>query len=146
MTAAVLPHRIGFLPAFALLLAGCTHMAKARQCRDLARAVNAGLDGIAASKGAVDEKPAALRKTADRYAELAKTVKRKRPTHGIELGKAADELSSLFKQTSDALRSLADANEKKRAIRADLARRRLDNLARSEKSQAARLDSLCNRQ
>ncbi len=121
-------------------------MAKARQCRDLARTVNDGLDAIAASKEAEQEEPAALRKTADRYARLAEDVKRKRPTHGDELGQAVDELSSLFNQTSVAVRSLADANQGKRTVRADLARRRVENLARSEKSVAMRVDSLCGDQ
>lgn len=121
-------------------------MAKARECRDLARAVNAGLDGIQASSDAAPEQPAALRRTAARYARLAEDVKRKRPTHGVELGKAVEELSILFKQTSAALESLADAEQSKKTLRAALDRRRIDDLARSERAQAMRIDSMCNRQ
>lgn len=141
------PRHIGFLTAWILLLPGCAHMAKARQCRDLASAVNKALDGIHASlKDAGAEPPAQLRKTAARYATLAEDVKRKRPTQDIELGKAVDELSILFKETSVALESLADANKSGKRVRADLARRRVDDLARSEKSLARRIDALCNSQ
>jgi len=125
----------------ALLLVGCTHMAKARECRDLARTVNRALDQVEA--GAGQDQPAALRKTAARYATLAKDIKRQRPTRNAELGKTVDELSSLFNQTAAALRDLADATQSKQTAQSDRARGRVENLARSERTEAERVDSLC---
>jgi hypothetical protein len=140
MTGGVSARRIGLaLPA--LLLLGCTHMAKARECRDLARTVNRALDQVEA--GAGQEQPVALRKAAARYAALANDIERQRPTHNPELGRTVDELSSLFNQTAAALRELADATQAKQTARSDRARRRVDNLARSEKTEAERVDSLC---
>ncbi len=138
--------RIAFLTAWVVLLSGCTHMAKARQCRNLARTVNGALSQIAALKVADEEEPAALRKAAARYAQLAGEVKRARPTHDAELGRTVDELASLFRQTADALGELADAKQSKHRDKAILARRQVDNLGRSERTQARRVDSLCNAQ
>lgn len=135
--------RVGWPLVGALLLSGCNHMAKAKECRELARTVNSALDEVEAMKGAKREQPAALHKAADRYARLAAEAKRAKPTHDPELGITVDELASGFMQTAAALRKLADQNQKKQAEQAELTRRRIDNLARSEKSNAMRIDSLC---
>lgn len=143
MTSRVTLRRIALVPAWLVLLSGCRHMAKARQCRDSARAVNKGLDEIAGMKGAGSEQPAALHKAAARYEKLAGEAKRTRPTQNVELGKTVDELASLFHQTAQVLGQLADAKQAHETRRVDLERRRVDSLARREKTQARRVDAFC---
>lgn len=146
MTGSVSLRRIDLALPVAVLLSSCTHMAKARECRDLARTVNKALDEVKAMKVVTSRHPAALHKAAARYARLAKDIKDKRPTHNAELGETVDELSSLFNQTAAALGELADATQAKEPDKADRARRRVDNLAHSEKTEANRIDSLCRSQ
>lgn len=143
-TNVALYRRIALAPVLVLALSSCAHMAKARQCRDLARTVNTALDGVAAIKGTDREEPAALRKAAARYAKLSDAVKRARPTHPVALTKTVDELASLFHQTSVALGDLASAKQARQSRKIDQERRRVDYLARDERNQVRRVDSLCS--
>ena len=120
---------------------GCGRVREVRGCRALARVVNPAFDEIAA-RTAKDRSPASYRFAADRYRKLAADLK------PFDIGiprteGAVDELGSAMKEAGAQATKLAEALERGDSVVASSARRELAQLARQQKSIAARIDDDC---
>lgn len=120
---------------------GCGRVREVRGCRALARVVNPAFDAIAA-RTAKDRSAASYRFAADRYAKLAAELK------PFDIGiprteGAVDELGGAMKEAAAQATKLAEALERGDAVVAGAARRELAQLARQQKTIAARIDDDC---
>jgi hypothetical protein len=120
---------------------GCGRIREVKGCRALARMVNPVLDDISA-RISKDKSPPQYRYASTRYAKLAADLKQ------FDVGiprteKAVDELGTAMKDAGTHAQNLADALEKRDAMSAASARRELGQLARVQKSIAARIDNDC---
>jgi predicted ribosome quality control (RQC) complex YloA/Tae2 family protein len=120
---------------------GCGRIREVKGCRALARTVNPVLDDISA-RIAKDKSPPAYRHAATRYAKLSADLKH------FDVGiprteKTIDELVGAMTNASTHSAKLAEALEKRDLVNAASARRELAQLARVQKSIAARIDDDC---
>jgi len=127
--------------AAAVAALGCGRIREVKGCRALARMVNPVLDDISA-RIEKDKSPLQYRYAATRYEKLAADLKL------FDVGipraeKTIDELGNAMKDAGTQATRLADALDKRDAVTAASARRDLGQLARVQKSIAARIDNDC---
>ena len=131
------------LPLLLIALTGCGRVERARQCRALARDVNASLAEIQSVSQSSRWDAAAWGDFSRRYAALASRVATHRFGDG-SVTRAVDDYRGHLEKSAKACRAMADALGGNSALALAEARREVERVARGEKAGAGRLDGACH--
>jgi hypothetical protein len=127
----------------ACMLAACGKLRDTSTCRAAVAVVNPAVSEIEVLRNKrAKQDIAALRTIAQRYADLATSLK-PLSADSKQLVGALDEYRSVLGATAAAVRSHADALEQGQGARATETRRELERLVRRERSAVTRLDVEC---
>jgi hypothetical protein len=123
-------------------VSGCDRVQRTRECRKLARTVNAALNEIEPRAQSAPNDPAVLRQLALRYEQLANEL----GSVGFSRKETARDIADyrlLFVEAAQLLRRAASAIEQKDERGVSALRLEFERIERREKAHAAVIDSSC---